>query len=149
MIERIRHIINYYGLTAHALEQKLSVSQGTISKVLLGKISPKTETIQKILALFPNISPGWLLLGEGEIFRKFDEKPPKNIQISHSQCRTVQNNFAKNSASEPPAEYGNYQLTIQSLHSTIEAQQHTIEAQQKLIGSLERHIESLERQLSE
>ncbi len=96
-----------------------------------------------------NISLDWLIFGIGEMLRKNDEKPPENIQISHRQCRTVQNNFAKNSASEPPAEYGNYQLTIQSLHSTIEAQQHTIEAQQKLIGSLERHIESLERQLSE
>ena len=142
MIERIRYIINYYGFTTHAFEQKISVSQGTISKVLLGKISPKTETIQKILALFPNISPEWLLLGEGEIFRNNKEKQPENTNISNRQCRSVQNNFAKNSASEPPVEYGNYRLTIQSLQSTIEAQQ-------KLIASLERHIEILEKQLSE
>lgn len=140
MIERIRHIINYYGLTAHALEQKLSVSQGTISKVLLGKISPKTETIQKILALFPNISPGWLLLGEGEMFRKNEKKPPENIQISNRQCRTVQNNFAKNTVAEPSTEYGNLHATIEALQNTIEAQQRTINTQQELIDLLKKQL---------
>lgn len=89
-----------------------------------------------------NISLDWLIFGIGEMFRKNEEKPPGNIQISHRQCRTVQNNFAKNTIAEPSTEYGNF-------HATIEAQQHTIEAQQKLIASLERHIETLEKQLSE
>jgi hypothetical protein len=61
----------------------------------------------------------------------------------------VQNNFGKNSTSEPPAEYGNTQLTIQSLHNTIEAQQRTIEAQQHTINTQQELIDLLKKQLSE
>jgi plasmid maintenance system antidote protein VapI len=149
MIARIKHIIDYYEHTTRSFEQKISVSDGTIRKFLCGKISLKVDTILKISANFPQISLDWLLLNKGEMFRKTEEKPPENIQISNCQYRTVQNNFAKNTTAEPSTEYGNFHATIEALQSTIEAQQHTIEAQQKLIGSLERHIESLERQLSE
>jgi plasmid maintenance system antidote protein VapI len=149
MKNRVKYIIDYYRYTTHSFEQKISVSEGTIRRFLLGKISLKVETILKISTNFPEISLEWLLLNKGEMFRKNEEKPPENIQISNRQCRTVQNNFAKNTVAEPSTEYGNFHATIEALQSTIEAQQHTIEAQQKLIGSLERHIESLERQLSE
>lgn len=149
MDKRIKQIIDYYGYTVNSFEQKISVSRGTIGRVLAGKIALKYETIRKICEVFRNISSDWLLLGEGEMFRKTDEKPPENIQISHKQCRTVQNNFGKNSTSEPPAEYGNTQLTIQSLHSTIEAQQHTIEAQQRTINTQQELIDLLKKQLSE
>jgi hypothetical protein len=96
-----------------------------------------------------NISLDWLIFGIGEMFRKNEEKPPENIQISNRQCRSVQNNFGKNSTSEPPAEYGNTQLTIQSLHNTIEAQQRTIEAQQHTINTQQELIDLLKKQLSE
>jgi transcriptional regulator with XRE-family HTH domain len=142
MDKRIKQIIDYYGFTINSFEQKISVSRGTISRVLAGKITLKYETIRKICETFHNISSDWLLLGEGEMLRKNEKNSGENINISNRQCTSVQNNFAKNSASEPPAEYGNYRLTIQSL-------QNTIEAQQKLIASLERHIETLEKQLSE
>jgi hypothetical protein len=143
--ERILQYLEIKGITKYEFYQKTGVSNGTLSQN--GGLGE--ENILKFLSYYRDISSDWFLFGKGEMFRNTEEKPAENIQINNRQCRTVQNNFAKNSASEPPAEYGNNQLTIQSLYSTIEAQQHTIEAQQKLIGSLERHIESLERQLSE
>ena len=87
-----------------------------------------------------NISLDWLVFGIGKMFRQNDEKSPESIQISHQQCKSVQNNCAKNSTSEPPAEYGNYKLTIESLQRTIEAQQHTINTQQELIDLLKKKL---------
>ena len=140
MDKRIKQIIDYYGFTINSFEQKISVSRGTISRVLAGKITLKYETIRKICETFHNISSDWLLLGEGEMLRKNEKNNAENINISNRQCRSVQNNFAKNSASEPPVEYGNYRLTIQSLQNTIEAQQRTINTQQELIDLLKKQL---------
>lgn len=140
MDKRIKQIIDYYGYTVNSFEQKISVSRGTIGRVLAGKIALKYETIRKICEVFRNISSDWLLLGEGEMFRKFNEKPPENIQISNRQCRTVQNNFAKNTIAEPSTEYGNLHATIEALQNTIEAQQRTINTQQELIDLLKKQL---------
>lgn len=140
MIARIKHIIDYYKLTTRSFEQKISVSDGTIRKFLSGKISLKVDTVLKISANFPQISLDWLLLNKGEMFRKTEEKPPENIQISSRQYRTVQNNFAKNTTAEPSTEYGNFHATIEALQSTIEAQQRTINTQQELIDLLKKQL---------
>lgn len=87
-----------------------------------------------------NISLDWLIFGIGEMFRKNEEKPPKNIQISNRQCKTVQNNFAKNITAEPSTEYVNLHGTIEALQNTIEAQQRTINTQQELIDLLKKQL---------
>lgn len=69
MEERIQQIIEYYGLNPYAFEQKIFVSEGTISKFLAHKIGMKVTTLEKILGIFPDISPDWLLLGKGEMLR--------------------------------------------------------------------------------
>lgn len=143
--ERILQYLEIKGITKYEFYQKTGVSNGTLSQN--GGLGE--ENILKFISYYRDISSDWFLFGKGDIFHKTEEKPPENIQINNRQCRTVQNNFAKNSASEPPAEYGNSQLTIQSLHNTIEAQQHTIEAQQRTINTQQELIDLLKKQLSE
>ncbi len=134
--ERILQYLEIKGITKYEFYQKTGVSNGTLSQN--GGLGE--ENILKFLSYYRDISSDWFLFGKGEMFRKTEEKPPENIQISHQQCNSVQNNFAKNSASEPPAEYGNYRLTIQSLQNTIEAQQRTINTQQELIDLLKKQL---------
>lgn len=75
MEQKLKQIIEYYGLNPYSLEQKIFVSEGTISKFLAGKIGMKVGTLVKILELFPDISPDWLLLGKGEMLRQQDPAP--------------------------------------------------------------------------
>lgn len=140
MDKRIKQIIDYYGFTINSFEQKISVSRGTISRVLAGKITLKYETIRKICETFHNISSDWLLLGEGEMLRKNEKNSGENINISNRQCTSVQNNFAKNTIAEPSTEYGNLHATIEALQNTIEAQQRTINTQQELIDLLKKQL---------
>lgn len=90
MNTRIRQIIEYYGYTTHSFEQKILVSQGTIGKMLGGKISLKTETILKICANFPDISLDWLLLGKGEMLRT--ETPESTIEKPRQIQAEINNN---------------------------------------------------------
>ena len=76
MVERIRQIIEYYGLNPYSMSVKISVSEGTIRKFLAGQIGMKVETLTKILTIFDDISPDWLILGKGEMFRQNCQKAP-------------------------------------------------------------------------
>lgn len=146
MISRIRQIIDYYEYTTHSFEQKISVSQGTIGKVLLGKISPKVDTLLKIFANFPEISSDWLLLGRGEMLRKNEKNTAENINISTRQCGKV-NNITQNidTTAEPRQRYGSANAaTIQALQDAIRAQQDTIDVQKELIAELRQKIATLE-----
>ena len=74
MEERIKKLIEYYGLSIYAFEQKISASEGQIYKGLSRKKGFQSATIVKILEVFPDISPDWLLLGKGEMLRQNSEK---------------------------------------------------------------------------
>ncbi len=69
MEERIRQITEYYGISIRQFEQKISVSDGLIHKALARKSGLKSDTLAKILDIFPQINPDWLLLGKGEMLR--------------------------------------------------------------------------------
>lgn len=109
MKQRLKQIIEFYELTPYSLEQKIFVSEGTISKFLVGKIGMKVSTLTKILEFFPDISPDWFLLNHGEMFRKSSS----NVAV----------------ASAPHAAASNGNLTIAApaeLVSLITSQQETI-----------------------
>lgn len=74
MENRIRKMIEYYGLKPYSFEQKILVSEGTIRKFLAGEIGMKVDTLAKISANFPDVSIDWLLLGKGEMLRQNSEK---------------------------------------------------------------------------
>lgn len=73
MEERIRQLIDYYKISVRQFEQKISVSDGLIHKALARKSELKSDTIAKILDIFPQVNPDWLLSGKGEMFRKDGE----------------------------------------------------------------------------
>lgn len=66
--ERLRKIIESEGLSARAFAEKLNVSQQVIFNYLSGR-SPNYSTIQSIVTTFPEINVGWLITGEGSMFK--------------------------------------------------------------------------------
>lgn len=70
LTERVKQIIEYYGLNPYSMSVKISVSEGTIRKFLAGQIGMKVETLTKILTIFDEISSDWLILGKGEMLRQ-------------------------------------------------------------------------------
>ena len=62
-------IIEANGMTQYRFETLCGLSSGYIKSI--GEDVGSTK-LAKILSKFPNISPDWLLLGEGEMLRKDD-----------------------------------------------------------------------------
>jgi hypothetical protein len=82
MEERIRQIIEYYDISIRQFEQKISVSDGLIHKALARKSGLKSDTLAKILDIFPQINPDWLLLGKGEMLRVSSPEIPSDTTLS-------------------------------------------------------------------
>lgn len=67
-IDRIREIMVYNNLQTAAFEQKIGISNATISKALKKRTNVRDETLKKVLDAFPEVSPDWLRYGIGHMF---------------------------------------------------------------------------------
>lgn len=64
---RVKAVRNYYHMTQRELAGRLSISSGYLSDVENGKNKINADIIAGIILHFPKISPGWLLVGRGDM----------------------------------------------------------------------------------
>lgn len=75
LIKRIGEFIDFKGTNTFAFEKSIGVANCTIRKKLESGIGDiKADTIRAILEKYPELSPDWLLLGQGQMLRQ--EPPP-------------------------------------------------------------------------
>ena len=89
--DRISQIIETYNMTPHSFEMRCSLTNGYVRGIKLEIGSLKLE---QILKNFPDISPDWLLLGEGEMLRKDDNcnyQTAHGVDISQTMINQPQN----------------------------------------------------------
>ncbi len=65
--DRLMILIKYLNYTADRMSKEIGVSKGAISKWLSNNAVPGSDPISKIILNHREISPYWLLLGEGDI----------------------------------------------------------------------------------
>lgn len=69
MEERLNTILNHFGLSPSQLATKLGVQRSGVSHILSGRNRPGLDFITKLLHVFPQIDPDWLLTGKGSLLR--------------------------------------------------------------------------------
>ena len=77
--DRIKTIMNDKGMNYRSFGKYLGYSDVAISKIIKGDSKPKFEFLTNILTKIPEISPEWLLTGQGSML-KTDEKAP-NVKV--------------------------------------------------------------------
>lgn len=70
VVHRIQEILDHYELSNRAFDLSIGMSNGYIGKQILKEASMGSDALEKILQVYPEISPGWLISGEGEMLRK-------------------------------------------------------------------------------
>jgi len=70
MKKRFLDILKFKKISSSQFADKIDVSNSAISHIINGRNKPSLEIIQNILIKYPDISPRWLILGEGEIYNK-------------------------------------------------------------------------------
>ena len=77
--ERIKQlVITFAGGNNSVFANKLEVTEGSIRSYMRGTI-PKADIISKIVEIY-DVSPAWLLLGEGEILKKSSGIDPESVK---------------------------------------------------------------------
>jgi transcriptional regulator with XRE-family HTH domain len=74
--ERFRHLLKEWGLTQEEMGNLCGIKRGTVGTIVNGKTIPDADALAELLRRKPELSPDWLLMGEGEMLRggKFNEK---------------------------------------------------------------------------
>ena len=63
----------------------LEINPAIISHILAERNKPGVDLLQKILSKFPQVSPDWLLLDSGEMFRNTQQQEPFNLSSNSAQ----------------------------------------------------------------
>lgn len=85
MIERIRLLIETQNLTASQFADKIKVQRSGLSHILSGRNKASLDFAQKVIMTFPEVSPDWLINGEGSMFRKQQTKDGQEAATGEMQ----------------------------------------------------------------
>lgn len=73
VLQRLKEILAYSGLSVRAFAIKSGLSQPTIDKQLKGLRGISIDTVVGVLYAFPEISAEWLMRGDGDMI--IDKQP--------------------------------------------------------------------------
>lgn len=87
-IDRVQAIIDHYGISRNAFDASIGKANGYIGKQIKRRASIGSDTIETILLTYRDISPAWLIAGEGEMLRKeelkqFEEHEPEYSRVDY------------------------------------------------------------------
>lgn len=86
IIERIKTIIDNEKISVRVFEEKIGVSQGSINKSINAKTDIKGSVINRIVELYPQYNPVWLLLGKGEILIDDSREKNQKNELQNQPC---------------------------------------------------------------
>lgn len=67
MIDRIKSIQEYSGLTPTQFADKIELNRSNLTHIYSGRNHPSLDVVKKILKTFPELNSDWLLMGDGEM----------------------------------------------------------------------------------
>ena len=81
--ERINAIINYYGLNAQRFADKIGAkTKQAVYNLLYGRTRSISDTMRdNILAAFPDVSPSWLMTGQGAMLLSQETPPQDSVPL--------------------------------------------------------------------
>lgn len=69
MKEKLEFLLRTKSLTATSLARLLEIQPSGISHILSGRNKPSFDFVVKVLRVFPDINPDWLLLDDDRVYR--------------------------------------------------------------------------------
>lgn len=69
MIDRIKQVMDYSGLTPAQFASELGINRSGLTHLFSGRNQPSLDLIKKILITFPQIKTEWLMMGMGSMLK--------------------------------------------------------------------------------
>lgn len=80
--KRVLSVMEFKQMSKSSFAIALDTSLPVLTHISSGRNKPGLELIQRILSRFPDISPDWLILGNGEMYRDTIVKPDFSTEIN-------------------------------------------------------------------
>jgi len=91
--DRLRHVMDYYQLSASAFADRIQVQRSSISHLLSGRNKPSLDFVLRDIKEFDEVELYWLLNGKGTFPAQIHdiaiskEVPPPTLDIDRSTVR--------------------------------------------------------------
>jgi transcriptional regulator with XRE-family HTH domain len=99
MVDRIKKLMELKKMSPTQFADEIEVQRSSLSHVLSGRNKPSLDFMLKIKNAFPDINLDWLLLDEGSIYNKKNEKWEID-QISPEKQQQVELTFSTENEQE-------------------------------------------------
>lgn len=129
LIDRLREYLSYSNITAYSFEHSCELSNGYLGKQLKGKGNVGSEILERIKAIYPDLSLIWLVTGRGSMLLS----PPKHKQEY----------YAPDLDEEQQVYYTSKDDVIAILNNLIAKLEATIGDKERIISLLEDQARSL------
>lgn len=137
--QRLEYYLSYKGLRKATFEQSIGAAQGFVNNI--GK-SIGGAYVEKISRIYPDLSIGWLLSGEGEMLKQV----PSNVQIGDGNTNHQSNNSNSSNSNITNEDGGTINVSgncdLSKLLEAVTASQETIsrlsEQQDRLISIIDK-----------
>ena len=123
LIERLQAYLSYSNITAYSFEHSCDLSNGYLGKQLKGKGAVGSDILERIKAIYPDLSLIWLVTGRGSMLLS----PPKHTQEY----------YAPDLDEEQQVYYTSKDDVIAILNNQIAKLEATIVDKEKIISLLE------------
>lgn len=100
IVERLRLYLTFKDVSVSVAEQKIGISNASLSKPFNNNTTIKTDTLEKFLNIFDDISSEWLLTGKGNMLKSMEgltyvSEPEEKYGINYKElylkeCYTVE-----------------------------------------------------------
>ena len=89
--ERIEKVMQHENMNSALFASAIGIQGSTLSHILNGRNNPSLSVLQAILNRFPNISPEWLIMGQGSMERntKQSQAPTLFDSVSETASKSV------------------------------------------------------------
>jgi transcriptional regulator with XRE-family HTH domain len=86
--ERIDKVMQMEGMNSAVFANAIGIQGSTLSHILNGRNNPSLSVLQSILNRFPNISPEWLIMGQGSVERAVKQSQTPTLFDSIDESAT-------------------------------------------------------------
>jgi len=90
MIQRIKALATFEGLTIADFALKIGISPNTLSNYVQERRKLSLQVVEAILAAFPEVSAEWLIRGKGQMIIS-DQEPQKQPEVQNGDGIVVKN----------------------------------------------------------
>lgn len=90
MIQRIKALATFEGLTIADFALKIGISPNTLSNYVQERRKLSLQVVEAILAAFPEVSAEWLIRGKGAMIIS-DQEPQKQPEVQNGDGIVVKN----------------------------------------------------------